>query len=197
MSRRWLGLALLLSVGVNLGVAVVLGTIYWTHHREHAARTAPDERPARPGGLGGEPEPEEFRRVAGPVQERVERLADGVGLEGEARERFVALQREFLETTWTGRRRVAELQHQLREELAAPTPDRARVESLVDELARVRRTLDESLATTVLESRALLAVESPGSEARYLEFLERLGPGSRGGARGRLRGHVPRRPLRP
>lgn len=197
MSRRWLGLALLLSVGVNLGVVGVLGAVYWTHQQQHRAVTAAEEGPARRGGMDEQPAREGFRRVAGPIQQRVERLADGVGLEGDARERFVALQREFLETTWTGRRRVAELQHQLREELAAPTPDRARVEALVDELTRARRTLDESLATTVLESRSILAVESPGSEDRYLEFLERLRPGPRDRSRGRLGGHVPRRPLRP
>lgn len=195
VSRRWLVPVLLLSLGVNVGVLAALGAGYLAERGGEdpsaaAAAGDPDPPPGFEEGPGSLPtdrvevnddDPRErFRRASGPFHRRLDLLADRLDLEGEPRERFLDLQKEFLHTTWTERRRTLGLQHELRRQLAAPEPDLERVEILVDDLAAARSSLDRSLARTVLESRALLAAESPGAEAEYLAFLGRLRPGPRG-----------------
>lgn len=196
MRRRWLVLGLLLSLGVNVGVLAALGAGYWSERGGEdppAATTAPAD-PADPVGpeegvdplavdrleVDDEDARERFRRASGPFHRRLDHLADRLELNGAPRERFLELQKEFLQTTWTERKRTLALQHELRRELAAAEPDLARVDTLVDDLAAARRGLDESLARTVLESRAILAVENPAAETEYLQFLDRLRPGPRG-----------------
>lgn len=160
--KRWgLAIALLLSLGVNVGVLLTL---------------------ALGGGLGGDGDPFEGP-PRGPegVRERpwdrggpppeMERFVDRLGLEGEGRERFVELQRDFLRTAFEARRRRMELQRELRRELTAPEPDREKAERLVEEMAKTFHALETRMVRTVLESRALLDEEQ---ERRYLHMMGRL-----------------------
>ena len=86
MKPIWLWIALLLSVGVNLGVLATVGT---THLREPARweRGAREERPP------------------------VARVADRLGLEGESRDAFILIQNEFFQGMQESR---AELEKALR-----------------------------------------------------------------------------------
>lgn len=152
MRRWWLVLALLLSVGINVGILSVLVV-----HRL---------RPPRP------PAPMPPVMTAG-----VERFADHLGLAGEDRRRFVELQRGFFESTREGRERMERLRRQLRRELTARHPDRQRVAETLDELARTYAELEGAFARLVLDSRELL---DPRQQREYLRFLARLRAGAGG-----------------
>ena len=158
--RRWgLAIALLLSVGINVGILSVLAV-----HRLRPARPPRLELPARPGP-------------------RLAALADRMGLEGERRERFLELQLRLLQRTRENQARLTMLRRELRRELVAPEPDPERARRLAAALGTAYQTLEGDLARAVLETRELL----DGREERlYLDFVARLradrlapGPGRR------------------
>lgn len=161
MKRWWLVIALLLSLGLNVGILLTLAV------DRHATAGHPAwwgrGRPGmeRPGPPGGER----------PGSPRLERLAGELGLQGEARERFVAIQRHFFEAAVAAHRRRMGLQRQLREELTAPAPDRQRVEKLVEALGENQLAFEKAFTASVLDTRELL---DPEQERRYLRFLGRL-----------------------
>jgi Spy/CpxP family protein refolding chaperone len=144
--RWWLALALFLSLGINAGILATLGLQRWWAHR---APPAADEAGAMPG-----------RHLA--------RLADRLELEGEPRRRFVEIQRRFLGETLAERRRLERARAELRREILAPTPDRGRVEELVNTAAESTALLDRALARNILDSREVLDDEQ---EARFLRFV--------------------------
>ena len=147
--RRWgVVLALFLSVGVNVGILATLAV-----HRL---------RP-RPPVIG-----EETARGTG---QRLDLFADRVGLEGERRERFLAVQRRFLDTVTARRGELDEVRRQLRRELTSRRPDPARVDALLAESARLHAALERALVENVLESREIL---EPDEERRFLRLLGRL-----------------------
>lgn len=187
--RWWLGVALLLSLGVNLGLLASMAGHWWAApgHGDEGHQVIEDPRPA-PGDLPPEPmasgdraadwEPgeegmstrpgdEEFRRHMPPLG----RMADHLGLEGEKRQSFLRLQREVF--TRMARSRVLRraLTRDLYVELAAPEPDQGRVEELLDELSRLYTETERLTATGILESRALLDEDE---QRRYLEILRRM-----------------------
>jgi len=99
------------------------------------------------------------------------RLADRLGLEGEKRERFLEIQRQFVAGTREQRRRMAELHRELRQELLAPQPDRRRVQAVLQEIGRTYAELEGAVARDVLDSREVL---DPEQERIFLEFVRRL-----------------------
>lgn len=146
MRRWWLVVALLLSLGVNLGL--VGAQIV----RQRALAVWAGERP--PGG-----------------SEPGLRLAERLALDGAQREQFLAIQRRLAERVRDERRELGRLRRVLRDELIAPAPDRARVDRLLAEIAERQLALDRAFAEHVLESRELL---DPEQLERYLVFLERF-----------------------
>ncbi len=166
MKRYALAIALLLSLGVNVGLLGV---------QVLRARAA-----------------ERWDRGARWSEEGIgERLARRLDLAGDERERFLAQQRKLGRSVLEGRRRVHASREALRAELIAPKPDRARVEALLAEVATAQAAIDRAFADNVLESRELL---SGPSERAYLRFVERfaaeMAPGREGGPR--LPGAPPR-----
>ncbi len=182
--RRWgLVLALLLSLGVNVGILATLAT---QRAREETAAPLPappppafdrrpDDGPAARPGPGG-------------PQRRLQRLVEEMRLEGEERRRFLEIQRRFFETSREERRVLAELHRELRRELLAPAPRRARIDALVEQIGRSYAKLEGAMAANVVDSRAVLDGEQ---ERLFLEFVRRLRAGQ-----GR-RFPPGRRPLRP
>jgi len=153
MRRGWLGVALLLSIGFNLGL------IGMQLLRDRAAgRWERGERWSE--------------RDIG------ERLARRLELGGEERERFVVLQRRLGRSVLEGRQRLHALRQELRDELVAAAPDRGRIDTLLAEIAAEQSAIDRAFAANVLESRAALGDEA---ERAYLRFVERfagaVGPG--------------------
>jgi hypothetical protein len=155
VKRGWGGIALRLSVGVNLGLIAGAAARRRALDRWEAIRAGEMAPPERPG----------------------HRIAERLGLDEAERERFVAIQHRLVERTLAGRRRVAELRRELRPELLAERPDRARVEELLAELAREEAALDRAFVDSVIESRA---VPGPRRAEAYLAFLERFAPGRPG-----------------
>jgi Spy/CpxP family protein refolding chaperone len=151
LKRSGLVLALLLSLGVNVGL---LGAAFLRQRslpRWHDARDAGHD----PG----------------------ERLAERLRLEGETRERFLAEQRGLAETVRELRPRIGRAEHAMRAELVARSPDRARIDSIREELAAARGELELAFAESVLRTREILEGRA---ESEYLRFVERFPGGRRG-----------------
>ena len=156
MRRWWVVIALLLSLGVNLGLVAAVAT------RRIAAR-ADGPRPEGPGpqDMGGQPLP------------RFRRLADHLGLEGDQRRRFLDLQRQLVEETLRVRMRQAETQREVRRELVSREPDRERIDELLKQSARDFLTLEQALAKNIVATRSIL---DPGQEEEYLRIVSRMRP---------------------
>lgn len=120
-----------------------------------------------PGGPGGRPPLPEL------AERRLDRLAGELGLTGAERERFLELQHDLLaEGARLARERFV-LQAELRRELLAPEPDRARVEELIGEIAAVFTRMERTTAEAVLDTRELL---DPEQERRYLAVVSEMRP---------------------
>lgn len=175
MKRTWLVVALLLSVGINIGVLATIAISRakgQSRHVERPVNRLPGERPP-------------FERPDGPP---VERLAMRMGLEGEARERFVALQREFFESFVSLKRQHAEIHSRLRQEVGKNTPDQEGIDGLLEESARLNAQMERAFIENVVAVREIL---DPQQEAIYFRVLEQMrrggggprGPDGRGGRR--------------
>jgi Spy/CpxP family protein refolding chaperone len=154
--RWWIIIALLLSLGVNLGLVAAVAT------RRIAARPEGQD----PRDMKGEPLP------------RFRRLADHLGLEGEQRRRFLDLQGQLFEETVRVRMRQAENQREVRRELVSREPDRERIDALLQQSARDFLTLEQALAKNVVATRDIL---SPRQEKEYLRIISRMRPPGAGG----------------
>jgi len=155
MKPIWLWIALLLSVGVNLGVLATIGT----HRFREPARW--DRGP----------------REEGPP---IGRAADRLGLEGENRDAFIQIQTDFFQRMKESREELETLRRQLRREMTAENPDREVVDGMIEEMGQAYSRLDRVFVDNVLKSREIL---DPEQERRYLEFLERLQQRGRSGHR--------------
>lgn len=179
MRRWWLVIALLLSVGLNLGI---LGAII--------ARRGPGPGPREPRP------PEEMNPPGGDPLPRLPRLADRLGLEGEERRKFIDIQWELFQKTARLRLQRGEVHRELKRELTRDEPDRQKVNQLLNESARIYGAMERSLAESVLASRDLL---DPEQEKEYLRFVGQLrvpnpAPGFQGqgpGPQGQPRGNRP------
>jgi len=177
MRRWWLVIALLLSLGLNLGIFAALV----------ARRAAPPDRnrprPEVPAGManpGGNPLP------------RLPRLADRMGLEGEKRRRFLDLQWKLFEESSRFRLQLGEIHREIKREMIRDEPDRQRIERLLQESSRVYLDLERSLTRNILATREILDDQE---ERQYLALIGRIGiPLSPGG--GTDTAPVPRNPQR-
>lgn len=151
MRRWWLPLALLLSLGINAGILATLSVARW---RERPPLDLPG--PERPGAAGG---------GGGPA---IERVADRLELAAEPRQRFLAIQRRFFEETREERFRLERSRADLRREILAREPDRARVDELLTSIGRSTAALDRALVRNVLDSRAVL---DERQERLFLRFV--------------------------
>lgn len=173
MRKGWVWVALLLSVGVNIGVLATLGV-------SRARMKARWERP------------QEADRM-----QRFERLAHHLELEGEAREQFMRIQRSLFQHTLQHRESLHGLRAELQGELMSDSPDREKVGRLLDEIGATHRDLNRALVENVLATREIL---TPEQQQRYLRVVERMRngtrrPGDRIGPRGSgRRPPVPNRP---
>jgi Spy/CpxP family protein refolding chaperone len=189
VKRWWLVIALLLSLGVNAGIVTALMVHRWSPGSpERPAQKPAAERPLPPPegqGGGGEGAPQ-----------RVIRLADQLGLEGDQRRRFISVQGSFFAETLRLRTDQAETQRELRRALSAPSPDPARIQALLQESGRTFLSLEQALAKNVLDSRRLL---NPAQERKFLKIIARMRPGNGGlgGGQGQGQQRRPRRGQQP
>ncbi|HEV2852722.1 MAG TPA: periplasmic heavy metal sensor [Thermoanaerobaculia bacterium] len=176
MRRWWLAIALLLSVGLNLGILAAIAA--------RRAQPGPRDREPRPG-------PEMANPAADPLP-RLPRLADRLGLEGEERRKFLDLQWDLFQQMTRLRLQMGEVHRELKRELTRGEPDRQRVDALLQESARIYGSLERKLVDNVLATRELLG---PEKEKEYLRLVGRLRVPNPGGGLG-FQGQGPR-PQRP
>jgi Spy/CpxP family protein refolding chaperone len=179
--RSWgLALALLLSLGVNIGILATLAV------RQAAPPDRPDRpRPAEPRPTPPRPGPGEETAEEPPL--RANRLADRLGLEGEQRRRFLRIQGRFFAETVRLRTEQAEVFRELRRELSAPEPDRQKIEELTRASARAHLGLQQAMVRNVTATREIL---DPDQQRLFLDIISRLGPPPGLGGK-------PQRPRRP
>jgi hypothetical protein len=156
VKRWWLVIALVLSIGMNLGllIALALSSPALVQQQQGVMR------PTAPG--------------------RLQQLADRLGIEGEVRRRFIQRQRQFFSETAGPRARLPEIRRQVRAELTRPHPDRARIDELLREGSEIFLMLERAVVANVLDSRAVLP---PDAERKYVDLISRLqleGPGQLG-----------------
>ena len=160
MKRWWLWIALMLSLGVNVGI---LGMIV-VHRAGQRAKPARQVETPRPGQLP-----------------QLNVLADRLRLEGERRDRVLEVQRDFFTEITRRRIELATLRQELRRELVARQPDRARIDRILEQTGDATAALDGAFADNVLASRQIL---DRRQQRLYFRFLQRLRAG----------GETPRRP---
>lgn len=148
--RRWgVVLALLLSVGLNVGIGVAL-----------LARGG-GERPEAPGEADAGP---------GRLPPGVRRVADELGLDGERRRSFFAAQERFFERTLLAHERLRTAQAALRDELVGPDPQRSAVAPWLAEMKDAHGELEQAFVDSYFELRAILG---PAETRRFLERVMR------------------------
>lgn len=164
MSRWWLVIALLLSVGLNVGILATIA--------------------ARQGGPPAEPRGPKIPEIAtfgkDPLP-MLPRLADRLELEGDKRRKFLDIQWNLFQETSRLRLQLGEVHREIRRELIRAEPDRQRVDQLLAESARIYLALERSLVSNVLATRELL---DPEQERQYMALIGRLRIAGAGGGLG-------------
>jgi hypothetical protein len=156
VTRWWLAVALVLSLGVNVGVLATLAVQRLRAEPAVEAPRAPREAP-RP--------------------EQLHHLGRRLQLEGQELERFVALHQEFLRRSRESRERLASLRREARRQMAAGEPSMEALEPVLQEMGAAYLELERELAAHVIEARQML---DPEAEERYLRLISRLGMGRSG-----------------
>ncbi len=148
--RGLLWFLLLLSIGINLG----LFASRWTGRGEERPKVATRQPVPRPGVPGA-----------------LLRLSRELGLQGQEKEAFLALQQDFLNRLLAGREEIQTLQGNLRQQLMAKRPDREEIDRTLEALAPAYVRLESAFVDDLLSSRALL---SPEQEKIYLGFMQKV-----------------------
>ncbi len=163
MKQWWLVMALLLSVGINIGILA---------GRAWPGRGAVDNGGGTVEGPEAEAPPADPRTSWRGRQPRfVERMATELGLEGEDRERFIERQASFFEQTVTARIQFGRLQNELRRELIEGRSDRDRIDALLEEIAAAHIELERAFVDNLFDTREIL---TPEQQRRFLYFLHHL-----------------------
>jgi hypothetical protein len=158
--RWWLVLALLLSLGLNVGILAAIGA------RRAMLLARPNAARQQQEAAGGAGNPNN----ADPVP-RLTRLANRLKLEGDQRRKFLDIQWNLYQETSRQRLQLNEIHRALRRELTHPVPDRQRVEALLNESSATYLALERSLVNNVFATRDLLGAEK---EADYLKIVGSL-----------------------
>ncbi len=172
MKRWWLVIALLLSVGVNVGILATLA-----FQSLSADRDAGTEEPGTEVGTDtvGTGTVDGSTRRSPPREARfppvITRMANELHLEGEKRAAFIEIQREFFEQTLAARGRMEHLQREIRREVTSGDPDREGLERYLVELSASHADLERAFVNNLLDSRELLDSEQ---EKRFMHFLRRM-----------------------
>lgn len=153
MKRWWLIIALLLSLGINVGFL--------------AKRALRSKLTADPVAVI-DPEVERQARELPPI---FRRLAADLRLRGETRKQFFELQRAFLDQTVEGRQEVSQLQTELRRELISADPDRELIDQTLETLAAAHFRLEKIFVDNLLDTRKLLG---PHQERIFMRFMQRV-----------------------
>jgi len=172
MKRSWVWVALLLSVGINIGILATVGVS--RVRREARSERSPDQNGAPP-----------FERIANHLQ-----------LEGEEREEFIEIQKRLFRASRQHQEALHQLRAELRHEVMSDSPKPAKVDELLADIGETHKDLNRLMVESVLASRKIM---TPEQQRRYVQILERIQDGSRRfGSRGGMSpGRPDRRPPPP
>ncbi len=169
MKRWWLVIALLLSVGVNIGILATLSFQGRSSVRGGTTTRGTASEDTDHGTLADVAK--DPLAQAGRLPPVIRRMANELGLKGEKRAAFTAVQRTFFEQTLAARSRMARLQREIRSEVTAGDPDRETLDQLLLELSAAHTDLERAFVTNLLDSRELL---DDKQERRFMHFLRRI-----------------------
>jgi hypothetical protein len=174
MRRWWLVIALLLSLGLNIGVLAAIAARRATLlGRPNAARQQQGGNfgnGANGGNGNNNANNAGNANNVDPVP-RLTRLANRLNLEGDQRRKFLDIQWNLYQETARQRLQLNEVHRALRQELTHPNPDRPRVEALLSQSSQIYLALERSLVSNVFATRDLLG---PDKEADYLKIVGSL-----------------------
>jgi Spy/CpxP family protein refolding chaperone len=206
--RWWLPIALLLSLGINLGVVAMLvlrpnppAPLPVVEALEPEAEPIPEpvapEPPApeppssappprRELARPGPPPPPQSPPLGDPAPgPRFDAIARNLRLDADQTQRFIQLQRRHFERARSTRQRLEAARRELGRELLSATTDRRRVDPLLREIESAQSELDRQLSEMMLESQEFL---TPEQQKRFAFFvLERLRQQKQPPARGPMR----------
>ncbi len=187
MKKSWVWVLLLLSVGVNVGILATIGVARFKGPgRFDPGRYDAERFDSRRGERSPEPRMSE-QRFSPPL----DRMADNLELEGETREEFIAIQKNFFLGMLEQRQDLERVRRMLRSEMVADQPDRGRIDGLLVEIGESHANLDRIMVSNVLETREILG---PDQQRRYFHLLRRVQEAMGGGGpRGRDRPEMERR----
>lgn len=170
MKRWWLMIVLLLSLGLNVGW---IGHRLWSQHKASSRAASFAELAGEdsadtlgPGSTRPGVGDDEMR----PMPRLLERMADELHLEGDERTEFLQLQREYFRRSFRGRRSVADLHYQVRQEIMRQTADRQRVDRLLQQISELQLGLEQEFVDHLFASRQLL--DGP-RDRRFLRMMAR------------------------
>ena len=150
MKRSWMVVALLLSVGVNIGILATIGV-----NRARADRPAG----SRADRWEGE------RRAS-----RVLGLAERLKLDEETKPVFFEQHRQFFDSLQSIRREIGETKEMLRREVGSPSPDPERIDALLARSAELNARMERAFVDNVFAVRQILDEEQ---QEAYLRILQR------------------------
>ncbi|MEM6456557.1 MAG: periplasmic heavy metal sensor [Acidobacteriota bacterium] len=218
MKTGWLAALLLLSLGVNLGVALVVVPQLLRGPADAPAAAAAQSDPAAvspdPAATSDLPDPASIppdaassaldapaatdgvtigdvrvdgRAPAVDVPPRrlmrgVERVADRLGLEGTARERFLALQVTLFRDTTAARVAARAERETLRQLLLAEVPDVAAIDAQLATLAATQIGVERAFAAHIVAVREVLTPEQLPPYLRFVHSVHARRKGKRPGA---------------
>lgn len=159
---------------------------------EAAAAAEPATAPAVPTDPNGENQPPEPRprepqllenppRNPRPPREKppflvklMNRMANEVGVEGEKRQKFLAIQQGFFERTFDTREELRRRQQALRQNLVSPQPDRALASRQVEELSQAQKELEQAFLDNYFETTAILDQDQQKRYRRLILELRKM-----------------------
>lgn len=164
---------------------------------EAAAAAEPATAPAVPAAPNGEAQPREAQppepqprepqllenppRNPRPPREKppflvklMNRMANEVGVEGEQRQKFLAIQQGFFERTFETREELRRRQQALRQNLVSPQPDRTLASRQVEELSQAQKELEQAFLDNYFETTAILDQDQQKRYRRLILELRKM-----------------------
>jgi Spy/CpxP family protein refolding chaperone len=167
VKRWWVVILLLLSVGLNIGLLAQRGR----ERNERDARREARQAEERKDPAGAESREARNRQR---MKRLLDRMVEEVGVAGEQRDQFVAIQEGFFDRTLATRQRLRQGQRALRDNLSSPQPDRALAEKQAAEIAEAQKEIEAAFIDNFFATSAILDQDQQHRYRSLVAELRRL-----------------------
>lgn len=165
--KRWLIVVLLLlSIGLNIGLLAQRGREKRQREERREARLEARQNPGSAGSREARERPL--------LKRLLDRMVDEVGVKGEQRDKFVAIQESFFDRTLATREKLRQSQRALRENLSSPQPDRALAENQAAEIAAAQKEVEAAFIENFFATSAILDQDQRQRYSKLVSELRRL-----------------------